>query len=358
MAFVSSPSLRFKAPGHQLTSRRTIKRRLPAHRTISISAAEITPSVVREYERYIRDVAKTRAPAHLDGLLHVLTKVEGEEPVQPADRTGLHPFFIPLTAATKPTGDRTLTGLLRWPTPPEDMELPVVRARSDDLGLTLLASSSVCAVTRALAAADFSGRTAEAAAIRDASSLALAYQNGEADESGLGLERYLIMKTGPFPDIYEGLVNFHKAKGDEQSALITCERAATIFPGWGSGHAFHANFLKDMGRESEARDAARFALQIPLWTLGGSGIVEDMRKLAGYVEEQSLAKIFKRLYEDKREKEVEEGKLPEQVALDRAAYLLDLCVAERWEDWENAKMGLAELYDEAGMNDFATFVKY
>lgn len=233
-----------------------------------------------------------------------------------------------------------------------------MRARSDDLGLTLIASSSVCAVTRALATADFSGRRAEAAAIREASSLALAYQDGEVDKSGLGLERYLIMKTGPFPEIYEGLVQFHKTKGDEQSALITCERAATTFPGWGRGHAFHANILRDMGRESEARDAARFALQIPLWTLGGHDVVENMRQLAGYVEEESLPKIFKRLYEDKREKEIEEGKQPAQVALDRAAYLLDLCVAERREDWESAKLGLADLYEEAGMSDFATFVKY
>lgn len=166
------------------------------------------------------------------------------------------------------------------------------------------------------------------------------------------------MRAGPFPDIYEDLVRFHRAKGDEQSALITCERAATTFPGWGRAHAFHAGVLKEMNREMEARDAARFSLQMPLWTLGGRDVVEDMRKLAGYVEEDSLPKIFKRLYEDKREQEIADGKQPQQVALDRAAYLLDLCVAERREDWEAAKMGLTELYEEANMDDFATFVRY
>lgn len=358
MAFVSSPSLKFKSRCSSVTAHQTIKRRLPANRYISLSALEITPAIIREYERYLRDVAKVPAPTHLDGLLHVLTNIQGEKPMQPADRTGLHPFFIPLTTATTSTGTRTMTGLLRWPTPPEDMELPVVRARSDDLGLTLLASSSVCAVTRALAAADFSGRAAEVAGIRRATSLAMAYQDGEADKSGLGLERFLIMRAGPFPGIYEDLVRFHRAKADEQSALITCERAATIFPGWGRAHAFHAAVLSEMGREKEAKDAARFALQMPLWTLGGRDVVEDMRKLAGYIDEDSLPKIFKRLYEDKREKEIAEGKQPQQVALDRAAYLLDLCVAERRDDWEAAKMGLAELYEEAGMYDFATFVKY
>eukprot|EP00177_Eucheuma_denticulatum_P006685 GFKZ01012157.1.p1 GENE.GFKZ01012157.1~~GFKZ01012157.1.p1 ORF type:complete len:236 (-),score=47.75 GFKZ01012157.1:645-1277(-) len=209
---------------------------------------------------------------------------------------------------------------------------------------------------RALVGADFGGKVEEMKEIREATSLKLGYRDGEVNESGLGLERYLIMKTGPFPDIYEGLTRFHMAKGDQQSALVTCERAAGVFVGWGKMHVFHAEVLEEMGRDGEARDAARVALQMPLWTLGKGG-VDRMREMAGYKEKESLERIYRRLYEDEREAEIKEGKPKEQVALDRAAFLLDLCVVEG-SGWESVRMQVAELYEQGGMADFATFVRY
>lgn len=303
-------------------------------------------------------MVKSSPPPYLDGLLHVLTEVQHETPTPPTNRINQHPFFIPLTTATPASGPQTHTGLLRWPTPPESLPLPVVQARSDDLSLRLIAPSAKGVVTRAIASADYSGRTNEATEIRRATRLAVSYQDGDVASSGLGLERFLVLKgDGPFPDLYEGLAKFHEAKGDKASALVTCERAAVAFAGWAGMVAFHAGVLDGMGRSSEARDAARFALSMPLWTVGGENVVEQMRVLAGYKERESLEKIFRTLFEDKRENEVQEGKRVEQVALDRAAYLLDLCVAERG-NWEAVRMDLADLYEEAGMADFATFVKY
>lgn len=235
------------------------------------------------------------------------------------------------------------------------MPLPVVQFNSHTPYLTLLATSVKSYVTRTVASADFSGKSEEVCGIRESGGEGLPYRNGEVDESGMGLERYLLMKTGPFPDIYEGLARFHLAKGDVQSALVTCELAAGVFPGWGRAHVFHAHVLQEVGREKESQDAARFALQMPLWTLGGE--VGEVGRMAGYKEEKSLGKIYRRLYEDERKEDVKGGKAPEQVALDRAAFLLDLCVVEGGE-WEGARERLAELYQEGGMEEFATFVRY
>lgn len=96
---------------------------------------------------------------------------------------------------------------------------------------------------------------------------------------------------------------------------------------------------------------------MPLWTAGEGG-VKELAKIAGYVEEDSLGKIYRRLYEDTRENEIAEGKAPEQVALDRAAYLLDVVVAEGGSSWtEDVCEGIAELYGDAGLSDVASFVR-
>ena len=237
------------------------------------------------------------------------------------------------------------------------MDLPVVQTIPSSNSLILVAPSAKKYVTRLLAAADFSGNSERRDAIRGACALALAYQNGEVEESSLGLERYLIIKVAPFPDIYEGLAEFHRAKGDSQSGLVTCERAAQAHPGWGRAHAFHARYLQEIGREREASDAAKFCLQMPLWTVGNKETIREMGRMAGYVDDASLGKIYRRLYEDPRKEDIQGGKRPEQVALDRAAYLLDVCVSEEL-GWEDIKEDLAVLYDSAGLQDLATFVRY
>lgn len=354
MAFIPGHAAPLLRRTRVATSARPVLRRAAPARRAQVTAVAVTPQVVSEYSRYLKDVACVAPPAYLDGILTVLSEVLGEEFVQPSDRAALHPFLVPLTSAA----DGAVTGLLRWPTAPNDMELPVVRTLAGDLGLELLAVSSRCYVLRALAAADFSGRVAEREQIRAGCFLDTGYRDGDVDKSSLGLERFLIMKVGPFPDLYEGLVAFHNAKGDSQSALVTCEKAATVFPGWGRAHVFHAEMLSSMGRETEARDAARFSLQLPLWTLGGHEKVRAMGRLAGYEDDESLGKIYLRLYEDKREHEIGDGKAPEQVALDRAAYLLDYAVASCAEDWEHTREPLSELYQEGTLNEIATFVRY
>lgn len=328
------------------------------HRWSATSGSTTTAQHVKEVERYLSQIAKADRPPYLDALVHVLLSARDTETAAPSARQNMHPFFIPIV---RNTATNRTTGLLRWPTPPEEFPIPVVSCGRDDPCLTLLSGSAKSHVTRALASADFSGKEERRDDIRASSSLALAYQNGDTEKSGLGLERFLTVSAGGFPDVYEGLVRFHLAKGDEASALITCERAACAHPGWGRAHAFHAKILQELGREMESRDAARFCLQMPLWTIGNADTVRDMGTMAGYQDAESLGKIYRQLFEDERQNEVAEGKPAEQVALDRAAWLLDVYVADKQavgQGWEEVREKLAELYEKAGLEDVATFVRY
>lgn len=350
MAFATSTGLVSRPQAKRMNAR--------CVRTITRMGSAETAEQVEEVERYLSKIAKAERPPYLDALVYAVTSNSKAEAMSPSARANLHPFLIPLAYDNE---SKRTTGLLRWPTPPEGMPLPVVTGTAEDPCLTLLSPSAKAYAERALAEADSIGNEERRDAIRAASSLAFAYQNGDSEKSGLGLERFLIISVGGFPDVYEGLAQFHLAKGDEPSALVTCEAAARAQAGWGRAHAFHANILKQLGRELEARDAARFCLQLPLWTIGSVEKVREMGEIAGYQDSQSLGKIYRRLYEDGRAEEIADGKPAAQVALDRAAWLLDVCVAEQeWtgEGWEDARERLAELYDEAGMNDLATFVRY
>merc|ERR1711871_814221 len=99
----------------------------------------------------------------------------------------------------------------------------------------------------------------------------------------LVLDRYILTNIGPFPDCYERLAeNFLEMK-DTISALVTCERAVSLFYGWGPPVTFHANMLVTVGRETEAKDAARAALGMPLWTVARSQAgLEKAANIAGF----------------------------------------------------------------------------
>ena len=59
----------------------------------------------------------------------------------------------------------------------------------------------------------------------------------------LVLDRYLLTKVGAFPDCYERLAANFFDTNNEISALVTCERAVSIFYGWGHPVNFHAKLM-------------------------------------------------------------------------------------------------------------------
>ncbi|XP_054823218.1 protein IN CHLOROPLAST ATPASE BIOGENESIS, chloroplastic-like isoform X2 [Prosopis cineraria] len=248
-----------------------------------------------DHVAFVKDIAATQPPEHLSQLLSVL-KAKGETIVFPGARQGLIPLAIPLTKSCS----GAVTALLRWPTAPPGMEMPVVDV--DKHGVKLLAKS-----------------------------------------------------VGLFPDIIERKVMRHFEEGDHVSALITGEfyTKKEHFPGFARPFVFNAEVLLRAGRNVEAKDAARGALKSPWWTLGCK--YEDVAKIAQWDDEQ-IEYIKEKVTEEGRQEDIKKGKAPQQVVLDEAAFLMDLASIEG--TWDDYLERIAECYEEAGLNDIARFILY
>jgi hypothetical protein len=92
------------------------------------------------------------------------------------------------------------------------------------------------------------------------------HESGAFNTLGKELPVYLALRVGKFPDTMEALARRHIAKDDETSALITCDLYKGTFEGWGRPHWYLSQVYADMGREEEARDAARFAVTDCEWS--------------------------------------------------------------------------------------------
>lgn len=148
--------------------------------------------------------------------------------------------------------------------------------------------------------------------------------------------------------------------GSVTAALITCEKNEGTFGAWGRPFAFHARLLSSLDRSEEARDKARAALDLPLWTLGDD--LETVLGLADMDRDALVAKLRtkaagKLTSEQLKAQNGMEKRSPQQIAKDRASYLLDLVVACPEEySWQGVRGGLAELYAEADMGSIGAFV--
>ena len=233
----------------------------PGPRMAAVDLPDLQPHV-----RYLDEVALTMAPTGMVPVAALLMR-RGEELVEPGTDRTLHPLLVPLTRSP---ADGEITGLLRWPgASGGGTKLPLVRTRGPQLAL--LAPCAEHFVARELVLADANEGTdaSDLEALEAfAAACGIAYERGAAASAPGGLAGYLITKVGPFPQEYERLAAGHLAKGSEQAGLIACERSQQCFSAWGRPFIFHANRLTELGRDEEARDLARQALEMPLWTLG------------------------------------------------------------------------------------------
>ncbi|MCO5610143.1 hypothetical protein L7F22_064378 [Adiantum nelumboides] len=269
--------------------------------------------------------------------------------LSPFSRSGIIPLAIPL-AKSSSTG--ALIALLRWPTPPEGMEMPVIEVQK--YGVLLLAKTIDQFIHRLLVEEDSSKDGTRNLLNRcEAAGVSLYKQGDFANSKMPNVPSYLLKKVGLFPDVFEHLANHHLQQGDEVSALITAEFYASKkhFPGFARPFVFNAKLMLKVGRDLEARDAAKVALKSPWWTLGCQ--YEEVAKLAGWGDEQIEYMKEKVTGGGKRE-ELHKGKAPAQVALDQAAFLLDLASVDG--SWDSVREQLADCYKEAGLAQFAEFI--
>jgi len=293
-------------------------------------------------------------PSRLGNLLGLLQIVAGEELADPHNRKGLHPLFIPLTKK-----EGTYTGILRWPTPPEDLPVPIVR--TNGLGMKLLSNDPEHLIRRLVVEADAADHP-DIEGIVEIGNQQLGqdqhYHQGDVQKLNLGVDKYLLMRVGPFMDVYENLVQGHLGREDEQSALVAAERSNSVFKGWGRPYAFYSNVMKNMyARELESKDAAKVAMRLPLWTAAyDSEELEKLVALAGYTEMKTAEQLYEKMAADEQKDKITEGKAPMQVALDRTAHVMDRAMFQE-AGWDGIRDELAELYIEGGIPELADFVK-
>ncbi|CAA2946986.1 uncharacterized protein LOC111368855 isoform X3 [Olea europaea subsp. europaea] len=279
-----------------------------------------------DHVSFIKDVAVTQPPEHLNHLLKML-QVRG-----------------------------SVTALLRWPTAPAGMEMPVVEVHK--YGVWLLAKTVDQYIHRILVEEDIKGSQEKNEELFFASADAgeKLYKKGDFAASQISsTDIYLLKKVGLFPDILERKVEQHFDKGDQVSALITGEfyTKKEHFPGFGRPFVFNAKVLLKVGRNTEAKDSARVALKSPWWTLGCE--YQEAADLAQWEDEQ-IEYIKEKVTEEGRQEDLKKGKEPAQVALDEAAFLLDLASVEG--TWDDNLVTIAERYKEAGLDDIAKFLVY
>jgi hypothetical protein len=335
-----------------------VRRRGAAAALRSSSSSSSTNVDTQPYLRFLETKAfVASAPKRLGVLLEVL-KLRGMSLVDPTDRKELMPLVIPLARDV----DGDCVGLLRWPTCPPDMQLPIVKA--GEMGLSLLANEAEHFIRRVTSEEDFKGSEVAPQLLQLANAGldtgVPPYEAGSVAKLGYGPEKYQLLRVGPFPDIYENLVQGHLAKSDIISALSAAEKANEVFQGWGRSYGFYARVLHSMGgRDAEARDAARVALRCPVWTITPSrDIMEETCRIAGYESLDVAKAFFDQLAEDPQSDKLTEGKAPAQIALDRAAHLLDAAVFGYQGGFasQSLRESLAELYEEGGLNDMAAFI--
>jgi hypothetical protein len=184
-----------------------------------------------------------------------------------------------------------------------------------------------------------------------------------------GVDKFVLLRVGPFPDIYESLARGHAQRGDEASSLIAAEAANGKISGFGSTFLWYAKLLHSFPhRHEEARDAARMCLRLPLSTIGLT--MEDFRDVAvvGQMadrsdsDEEVMAKLQAR-YERIKQHENDDPRASaneadislEQRAMNEANYLLDTVVLTG-SNWSDIRPKLAEIYKSVGRHDLATFV--
>lgn len=265
-----------------------------------------------------------------------------------------------------------------------DAPLPIVEAKLDGPGYSLLSLNSEHLMRRMAAEAD-SGEGpsgVDVDAIINAYNEKLGqgldivdrafdniYDRGSVDQLGYGAQKYILLRVGAFPDLYQEMASQHSKRGDEPSSLIAAEASNGKFTGFASTFKFYAELLSSFpNREDEARDAARVCLRMPIPSIGmDTKDIIRVSQLAGLCSENddvgTAVGNMEEMYEKikKHEEEDEQGKAnmtPEQMAIEDANQILDKMAftPDDERDWSSVRPQISEIYTNAGLEDMADFV--
>lgn len=299
-----------------LSNRRIRNRPARCEASDSSSSSDVDLGSGVAYSEYIRDAAGISPPAELGALAAVL-RAQGAALVAPNDRGGIHPLCVPLARRA----DGSTVALMI--SPAGDNTVQVVAVAPDGFSLGLLAKTCRDYVHKAIVeeeAAD--GDSAEVAEAAGAIGASL-HEPGAFHTLGKELPVYLTLRVGKFPDVMEQLARRHLDKGDEQSALVTCDLYKATFEGWGRPHWYLSQVYADAGRHEEARDAARFALTDCQWSTAGAPLEQLLERCGWGGQSVDETKAFIETRRGPAAEQFDGPKSDEQLAAEEAAVLLD-----------------------------------
>ncbi len=292
--------------------------------------------------------------------LAALLQLQGNTLCDPSSRRGLHPLVAPIARMA----GTSVLGVLRWPLP--DGEPVLVRAQPADASPRPLAGHTLKLVgtpaqfaRRAAAEADASGDAAATSLVAAAAAAAddagaAPYAAGELAASKLRLEHFLLLRVGPFADVWEAVARAHLAKGDETAAFVAAERSTELNPGWGNGAWLQAELLASLGRHEERRDMALAALEAPYWTIGAP--VATVQAAAQLSHMGDLRAMQRGLEKQAREAQGAAAPTTEEAALEEALDALD-AVVRTGGDFEDARPAVADALERAGLAEEARLAR-
>jgi len=296
--------------------------------------------------------------------------------------SNLHPHLYPL-ARSKSTGNFICALRRAFADDASDLNensskapWPIVEAELGGPGMRLIAINSEHLMRRIVCECDFGGDRNELIELYNEDlgkgvvqdkGLDEPYEKGSVEKLGYGVDKFVLLRVGPFPDIYSTLALGHAEKGDESSSLIAAEAANSKVSGFASTFLFYSSLLDSFpNRSDETRDAARMCLRMPLPSIGLGA--QEFREVGIYgqlaEESDTDEEIFAKLqimYEKMREHETDDPRsanssmTPEQIAFDEANYLIDTA-ALTGANWSEIRPKLAEIYKSVGRDDIASFV--
>ena len=301
------------------------------------------------------------------------------------DLANLHPYLFPIAQST--TQPDAFICAYRNPSTEEsnkNFPWPIVETKLGEPGFRLLALNSEHLMRRIACESDDqvqdSGIDSELVTLYNSglgqgkiadSALDIPYQAGSVAELGYGVDKYVLLRVGPFPDLYESMAQQHRAKGDEQSSLIAAEASNKKLAGFASTFLHYARLLASFpNRREESRDAARMCLRLPLPSIGLS--FDDFKDVAvlGQIADKSdsidvalekLSKFYTKMREVEEEQgeenSLDSGKTLVQAAIEEASLLIDEAALTR-KSWSGIRQAIGEKLRSVGRNDFASFVDY
>ena len=297
----------------------------------------------------------------------------------------LHPYLFPICqsnatgnvicAYRDPRYERDETSSASSSSPSVPKPWPIVEAKVGGPGMQILALNSEHLLRRIVCELDFAGTDPDLIALyneglgqgrlKDAA-LDTTYIPGSVAKLGYGVDKYVLLKVGPFADLYAQMARQHYSRGDESSALIAAETANGKLSGFASTFRFYARLLSSFPhRAEEVRDAARMCLRMSLPTIGMNlADFEEVAMLANLSNEfdtpetalQKLGDMF-RLIQSVEKDDDKIVKNPVELALDEASALINDSVLEQ-KEWSSIRPQLAQIFRSIGREDMAAFVNF